>query len=78
VVAGFVLLVELCSFLTIGAAQGKSFSVSGMTIDPQRLGPWLAGALMLAVGAAWLWREARRFRATWEALMEHIKGAASS
>jgi branched-chain amino acid transport system permease protein len=78
VVASFVLLVELCSFLTIGAAQGKSFSVSGMTIDPQRVGPWLAGALMLAVGAAWLWREARRFRATWEALMEHIKGAASS
>jgi len=77
VVAGFVLLIELCSFLTIGAAQGKSFTVSGVTIDPLRAGPWLAGALLLAVGAPWLWREGRRFRGAWEALMESIKAAAA-
>ncbi len=76
VVVGFVLVIELCSFLTIGAAQGKSFTLSGVTIDPQRLEPWVAGALLLAAGGLWLWREGRRFHAVWEALMEEIKSAA--
>ena len=75
VVAGFVLLIELFSFLTIGAAQGKSFTVSGITIDPQRGGPWLVGALLLAIGTPWLWREGRHLLAVWEALMEDIKRA---
>ena len=74
-VAGFVLLVELCSFLTIGAAQGKSFKLSGITIDPQSLKPWLIGALLLVVGGLVLWREGRHFRRSWEAVMEEIKAA---
>ena len=74
-VVGFVLLIELCSFLTIGAAQGKSFKLSGVTIDPQHPKPWLIGALFLVVGGLVLWREGRRFRAAWEAVMEEIKGA---
>ena len=74
-VAGFVLLVELCSFLTIGAAQGKSFKLGALTIDPQRPTGWLIGAGLLAVGALVLWREGRRFRAAWEAVMEEIKAA---
>src|SRR5262249_56447233 len=49
-VAGFVLLIELCSFLTVGAAQGKSFKLSGLNIDPQHPGPWLVGAALLAAG----------------------------
>ncbi len=73
VVAGFVLLVELCSFVTIGAAQGKAFKLSGLTIDPQRAEPWVIGALLLVSGGLALWREGRRFRAVWEALMEEIK-----
>jgi branched-chain amino acid transport system permease protein len=74
-VAGFVLLVELCSFLTIGAAQGKSFQLSRLTIDPQHPGGWIAGVLILGVGGLLLWREGRRFRAAWEALAEEIKVA---
>ena len=74
-VAGFVLLVELCSFLTIGASQGKSFKLSGLTIDPQRPKPWLIGALLLGAGGLCCWREGRRFRAAWEAVVEEIKGA---
>ena len=74
-VVGFVLLVELCSFLTIGAAQGKSFKLSGLTIDPQQPKPWLIGALLLGVGGLVLWREGRRFRGAWEAVMEEIKAA---
>ncbi|HXJ77278.1 MAG TPA: branched-chain amino acid ABC transporter permease [Candidatus Methylomirabilis sp.] len=75
-VAGFVLLVELCSFLTIGAAQGKAFKLSGLTIDPQHPGAWLIGALLLGAGGLVLWREGRRFRAAWEALVEEIKAGA--
>jgi branched-chain amino acid transport system permease protein len=74
-VVGFVLLVELCSFLTIGSAQGKSFKLSGFTIDPQSLKPWLLGALLLIAGGLVLWREGGRFRTAWEAVMEEIKAA---
>ena len=74
-VVGFVLLVELCSLLTIGAAQGKSFTLSGFTIDPQSVRPWLIGAVLLVGGGLVLWREGRRFRAAWEAVMEEIKAA---
>jgi branched-chain amino acid transport system permease protein len=73
VAVGFVLLIELCSFLTIGAAQGKSFRLSGLTIDPTSIKPWAAGALILAVGALALWREGRRFHAVWTELMEEVK-----
>jgi len=73
VVAGFILLVELCSFLTIGAAQGKTFKLSSLTVDPQTVGPWVIGAVLLAGGGLWLRREGRRFGAVWQAVMEEIK-----
>lgn len=73
VAAGFVLTVELCSFLTIGAAQGKSFRLGRLVIDPQRRGPWLAGALLLVGGGLWLRRAGRAFGAAWAALSEEIK-----
>jgi branched-chain amino acid transport system permease protein len=76
VAVGFVLLIELCSFLTIGASQGKSFRLSGVSIDPQHPGPWAVGVLLLVAGGFWLWREGRRCRAVWEGLMEEIKAAA--
>ena len=71
-VLGFVLLVELCSFLTIGAAQGKAFAVGGLTIDPHAAGPWAVGLLLLAGGGAWLWREMRRVGAAWDAVGDEI------
>src|SRR5262249_61096222 len=40
VVVGFILMVELCSFLTIGAAQGKSFTIGRLTIDPRAASSW--------------------------------------
>ena len=56
-VVGFVLLIELCSFLTIGASQGKTFMLAGATIDPKSAVPWAIGALLLGGGGLWLWRE---------------------
>ena len=75
VTVGFVLAVELCSFLTIGAAQGKSFTLSRITVDPRSAPPWLiAGALMVG-GGLWLRFAMRRFGATWGAVSEEIKRA---
>jgi branched-chain amino acid transport system permease protein len=75
VVLGFVLAVELCSFLTIGAAQGKSFTLSKITIDPRSAQPWLiAGALMVG-GGLWLRFAMRRFGTAWSAVSEDVKRA---
>lgn len=71
--AGFVLLVELASFTTIGASQGKAFRVAGLAIDTGSPAPWIAGVALLVVGGLWLRIEARGFARTWNALMEEVK-----
>ena len=73
VVLGFVLSIELCSFLTIGAAQGKSLTLSGVTVNPRSGTPWIAAALLLATGGLWLRVEMRRIGAAWAAVTEEIK-----
>ncbi len=72
-VAGFVLLVELASFTTIGAAQGKEFKVAGYALDTGSPMPWVAGAVILAVGVVWLKAAARGFSVVWNDLMEQAK-----
>jgi branched-chain amino acid transport system permease protein len=71
-VIGFVLTVELCSFLTIGSAQGKTFTVRGLTVDPHSGVPWMVGGALLVGGGGWLWRAALRFRGVWARLTEDI------
>ena len=70
---GFVGLVELLSFLTIGAAQGKSLVLFGSKIDIHAILPWLVATLSLLVGIVWLRREAQAFRRVWEGLMLELK-----
>jgi branched-chain amino acid transport system permease protein len=72
-VFGFVLLVELASFTTIGAAQGKAFKIGPQAVDPATAFPWLLGAAALIGGGLWLRLEARGFRARWDALMADAK-----
>jgi branched-chain amino acid transport system permease protein len=67
---GFVGLVELLSFLTIGRAQGKHFALFGQTIDINSLVPWLISLVCLAGGGFWLAREGARFKRVWDSLME--------
>jgi len=74
-VVGFVLAIELCSFLTIGAAQGKSFTIGQLTLDPRHPGAWLVAALLLAVGGVWLRYAVRGFGSAWTALTEEIKAS---
>jgi branched-chain amino acid transport system permease protein len=74
-VFGFVGLVELTSFLTIGAAQGKSLVLYGRKIDVNTLTPWLISAVALLVGGAWLRIEARAFHRVWENLMTELMPA---
>jgi branched-chain amino acid transport system permease protein len=68
-VAGFVGLVELTSFLTIGAAQGKSLVLFGNKIDIHATLPWLFATVFLLGGGFWLRLEVRSFRRVWEGLM---------
>jgi branched-chain amino acid transport system permease protein len=72
-VLGFVGLVELTSFLTIGAAQGKTLILFGNKIDIHAVLPWLLATVSLLGGGFWLHREARSFRHVWEGLMLELK-----
>ena len=72
-VSGFVGLVELTSFLTIGAAQGKSLVLFGNKIDIHAMLPWLLATICLVGGGFWLRLEARSFRRVWEGLMLDLK-----
>lgn len=67
-VLGFVGLVELLSFLTIGAAQGKKLVLFGSQINVASAAPWVVSVGLLVVGGAWLWRESIGFRRIWSSL----------
>ncbi len=77
--AGFVLLVEFATFMTIGAAQGKRFKLFAGALDPANVLPWLIAGAALVLGGLWLRREARAFRVVWDGLMAEAKaqGAAT-
>jgi branched-chain amino acid transport system permease protein len=70
VVFGFVGMVELLSFLTIGMAEGKHLSLFGQTIDISSAVPWLVSLVCLLIGGVWLVLEARYFKRVWGGLME--------
>jgi branched-chain amino acid transport system permease protein len=73
VLLGFVMMVELTSFTTIGAAQGKKFTIGGNVIDTTTPLPWVIAIAALVLGGLWLRREARAFRERWDELMEGTK-----
>ena len=72
-VLGFVGIVELASFLTIGAAQGKTLVLFGNKIDEHAVTPWLAALACLVLGTAWFSVEAKSFRRVWDGLMGELK-----
>ena len=72
-VLGFVGIVELASFLTIGAAQGKVLVLFGRKIDEHEALPWLIAFACLIAGTFWFSVEARAFRQVWDKLMAELK-----
>ncbi len=72
-VLGFVGLVELLSFLTIGAAQGKKFILFGNEIDVKAMLPWLISGASLLIGGTWLKFEASHFHRVWEDLTADLR-----
>lgn len=68
--AGFVGLVELLSFLTIGQAEGKHLVLFGRAIDVRSVLPWLVSIVGLLAGAVWTRLELRHFRRVWSGLMD--------
>jgi branched-chain amino acid transport system permease protein len=72
-VLGLVGIVELASFLTIGAAQGKVLVLFGHKIDEHDVLPWLIALVLLVVGTFWFRVEARAFRSVWDGLMSELK-----
>ena len=75
VLLGFVGLVELMSFLTIGAAQGKKLVLFGSTIDVHSPVPWSISIGCLLIGGVWLRFEAAAFHKIWESLTADLKTA---
>jgi branched-chain amino acid transport system permease protein len=68
VLLGFVGLVELMSFLTIGAAQGKRLVLFGNPVDVHATLPWVISVGSLLLGGLWLRFEAAGFHRVWESL----------
>ncbi len=67
-VLGFIGVVELTSFLTIGAAQGKNLVLFGNRIDVHATLPWLVSVVALVGGSLWLRLESRAFAQVWNAV----------
>jgi branched-chain amino acid transport system permease protein len=73
VLLGFVGLVELMSFLTIGAAQGKKLVLFAHPIDVHETLPWAVSIVSLVVGVIWLRRESTGFHRIWENLSAEVR-----
>jgi len=73
--AGFVGLVELLSFLTIGAEQGKRLVLFGSPVNVASTWPWVTAGALLLVGGIWLVKEARSFSRVWEAVIDDVQEA---
>lgn len=70
---GFVALVELWSFVSIGKAQGKTLTLFGQSITGETAIPWLIAGALLVLGLAGLRWQGRVFRRRWDALMEEAR-----
>jgi branched-chain amino acid transport system permease protein len=75
-VTGFVGMVELLSFLTIGAAAGKHLVLFGSPIDVNTAMPWLIATALLVAGTVWLRFEARYFARVWESVAGGVEAQA--
>lgn len=73
VLIGFVFLVELSSFHTIGAAQGKTLALFGHKIDTHDPAPWAIAVALFVLGGFWLRLEMRVFARIWDELTADLR-----
>jgi branched-chain amino acid transport system permease protein len=73
VLLGFVGLVELMSFLTIRAAQGRKLVLFGGPVDVHATLPWAISGGALLLGGLWLRSEAAGFHRVWEGLTAEVR-----
>ena len=71
--AGFVLIVELLSFISIGKAQGKQLGFFGHPVNSASALSWIAGVVLLVAGGAGLGWFGQRLRRVWDAEMEDLR-----
>jgi branched-chain amino acid transport system permease protein len=76
VLGSLVFLVEMLSFATIGAAEGKTLNLFGLSPNVYTPLPWLITLAAGAIGVIWLRVEARRFFMVWDDLMAGLTPAA--
>jgi len=78
VLVGFVGLVELTNFITIGAAQGKKLVFFGSEVPAYTIMPWAISAACLVVGGLWLKFEAANYLRVWDEITDDIKKGSQS
>jgi branched-chain amino acid transport system permease protein len=71
-IGGFVALVELCSFVTIGESGGKTLHLFGRALDPATPLPWVVATTILLGGLVLAYGQARAFAARWAAIAEEL------
>jgi branched-chain amino acid transport system permease protein len=71
--AGFVALVELTYFVTIGSGQGKTLNVLHHEISTSSPTPWLLASAFFALGTAVALSQRRAFTTAWDELTEHLQ-----
>ena len=70
---GFVALVELTYFVTIGSGQGKTLNVLHHEISTSSPTPWLLASAFFALGTAVASSQRRAFKIAWDELNEHLQ-----
>ena len=78
VLVGFIGLVELTNFITIGAAQGKKLVLFGSEVPAHTFMPWAFAAACLVVGGLWLKFEGANYLRVWDEITEDIKKRSQS
>jgi len=75
---GFVGLVELTNFITIGAAQGKKLVFFGGEVPAFTFTPWAISVACLVLGGLWLKFEGTNYLRVWDQVTEDIKKGSQS
>ena len=75
VLTGFVMIVELLSFISIGKAQGKTLGFLGRPVDEASVLTWVVAIGLFGGGALGLRWQGLKLRRVWSGLMDELRAA---